>query len=48
MSACLFGDGVEIGLHVGDFEDGEEELGVGFACEWAKSVLWEEEIERFR
>lgn len=35
---CLFGDGFEIGLYVGDFEDCEEELGVGFACEGEELV----------
>lgn len=30
---CLTGDGFEVGLDVGDLEDGDEELGVGVACE---------------
>ena len=30
-----FGEGVDIKLHVGVFEDCDEELGVGFGCEVA-------------
>ena len=36
---CLLGDAVEVNLYVRVFEDGDEELGVGFACRSEKLVL---------
>lgn len=33
MGACLLSDSFEVRLHVGDAENGKEELGIGIACE---------------
>ena len=44
MGVYLLGDGFEVGLDVGDFEDSQEELGIGVACEGEELVRWEEEV----